>query len=299
MKGWQSFLIFLSGYRATIEFSLRRPDIYRDSFGNSIWHKLKCFYILTMEMIRKILKEIELKKKVKILYACETGSRAWGFPSPDSDYDVRFIYMHERDWYLSLSQRKDTIEFMDGDLDVTGWDLRKSLTLLKKSNAPLIERFQSPIEYYAVDGFKNGFKNLIGKYYSPTAVFFHHYSLAQKFWEELNEKEEVKLKNYFYLIRSMLSCNWIVNDRTVLPMDIEGLMRLIDNERRDEIRDLIKLKKRVDEKYLHKKDESLNKWIKSLFEMLNGSKENLGISKPANSELNGFFLKMVNGNADN
>jgi len=252
-----------------------------------------------MKQVTDQLREIELKKSIKILYACETGSRAWGFPSPDSDYDIRFIYMHERDWYLSLSQRKDTIEHMDGDLDITGWDLRKSLVLLKKSNATLIERFQSPIEYFSAEGFKSEFKNLIETYYSPTAVFFHHYSLAQKFWEELKDKEEMKLKNYFYLIRSLLSCSWIVKDKAVLPMDIEGLMKLIDTERRDEIRDLIKLKEGVVEKYLHKKDESLNKWVSSLFETLEGSKVNLGVSKADNSALNSFFLKMVNGNADN
>ena len=87
-----------------------------------------------MENIITIFKEIEERKKIKILYACETGSRAWGFPSPDSDYDVRFIYMHERDWYLSLNDRDDTVETMQGDLDITGWDLKKSLVLLKKSN---------------------------------------------------------------------------------------------------------------------------------------------------------------------
>ena len=252
-----------------------------------------------MKQVIDKLRAIEQKKNIKILYACETGSRAWGFPSTDSDYDIRFIYMHERDWYLSLSERRDAIEFMDGDLDITGWDLKKCLILLKKSNAPLIERFQSPIEYYAVDGFKNGFRNLIGNYYSPTAVFFHHYSLAQKFWKDLKDKQEVKLKNYFYLIRSLLSCNWIVKDKTVLPMDIEGLMRLINTERRDEIRDLIKLKEGVDEKYLYKKDERLNKWISGLFEMLDGPKENMGVSQADNSELNRFFLKMVNESADN
>ena len=160
-----------------------------------------------MQNIANILTSIAQKENVKILFACETGSRAWGFPSPDSDYDVRFIYMHERDWYLSLSQKKDTIEIMDGELDVTGWDLRKCLTLLKKSNAPLIERFQSPISYYAESGFKESFKELIQDNYSPTAVFYHHYSLAEKFWEELKDKQEIKLKSYFYLIRSLLSCH--------------------------------------------------------------------------------------------
>lgn len=162
-----------------------------------------------MKNTKDILAQVEKKKKIKILYACETGSRAWGFPSPDSDYDVRFIYIHERDWYLSLSQRKDTIEHMDGEMDITGWDLKKSLALLKKSNAPLIERFQSPIEYFQDTDFKSDFNELIKAYYSPTAVFYHHYSLAQKFWEELKDKEEIKLKSYFYLIRSLLSCHWI------------------------------------------------------------------------------------------
>ena len=128
-----------------------------------------------MENIQQRLKKIADEKKVKILYACETGSRAWGFPSPDSDFDIRFIYMHEKDWYLSLGHRKDTIECMDGDLDIAGWDLKKCLMLIKKSNAPLIERFQSPIEYYSDQVFKNEFRKLIQTYYSPTGVFYHHY----------------------------------------------------------------------------------------------------------------------------
>jgi uncharacterized protein len=246
-----------------------------------------------MENIRNILKGIEQKKNIKILYACETGSRAWGFPSPDSDYDIRFIYMHERDWYLSLSQRKDTIEIMDGDLDITGWDLRKCLTLLKKSNTPLIERFQSPIEYYAVDGFKDEFKKLIENYYSPIAVFFHHYSLAKNFWMDLKDKDEFKLKSYFYLIRSLLSCNWIIEDNSVLPMEIEGLMKYIDEDFKDELRKLIVLKGTVGEKYFHKKDDKLNERILNLFEMIELSKENLVANKVDMSLLNEFFLKML------
>ncbi len=249
------------------------------------------------ELIEKI-KEIEHKKGVRILYACETGSRAWGFASPDSDYDVRFIYMHPRDWYLSLSVKKDTIEFMDGDLDITGWDLKKSLTLLKKSNAALIERFQSPIEYYAVPRFKTAFRRLIDAYYSPTAVFFHHYSLAQRFWDELKNQEQVKLKSYFYLLRSMLSCHWIINDTSVLPMDIEGLMKPIDSEWREQIRELIKLKATVGEKYLHAREKDIDRWIGQLFELFEQSKGRLSVNKNNTKQLNDFFLKIVNENAD-
>ena len=251
-----------------------------------------------MQNIKTILKQIEAKKQIKILYACETGSRAWGFPSPDSDYDIRFVYVHERDWYLSLSQRKDTIEIMDGDLDITGWDLKKCLTLLKKSNVPLIERFQSPIEYYAEPGFKEAFQQLIATYYSPIAVFYHHHSLAKKFWEDLKDKDEFKLKSYFYLIRSLLSCNWIIKDSSVLPMEIEGLMKYIDDDFKEQLRKLIILKGTVGEKYLHRKEDKINERILKLFELIEASKESLAANKADMTLLNEFFLKMLYAKAD-
>lgn len=247
-----------------------------------------------MEHIKTILTNIEKTKKVKILHACETGSRAWGFPSPDSDYDVRFIYCHEKDWYLNLSQRKDTIEYMmDETWDVTGWDLKKSLLLLKKSNAPLIERFQSPIAYYGDGLFKEQFKQLVETYYSPAAVFFHHYSLVKKFWEDLKDSTEVRLKNYCYLIRSLLSCNWIINNNSVLPMHIEGLMVLIDESSRNRLRELIQLKTGVGEKYFHPKDKVLNEWIIELWELVEASKENLGVNRTDMKQLNEFFLEKI------
>jgi uncharacterized protein len=246
-----------------------------------------------------ILEQIGKAKSIKILYSCETGSRAWGFPSPDSDYDIRFLYMHEMDWYLSLNKRKDTIEHMEGDLDITGWDLKKSLGLLKKSNAPLIERFQSPIEYYADPGFKDKFKRLVEVYYSPTAVFFHHYSLATKFWDDLKDKDEFKLKNFFYLVRSLLSCNWIIQDKSVLPMHIEGLMQYAGEDIRSRLRALIHLKAGVGEKYLHRNDIVLTEWVEESFQIAENSKQDLGVNKTDMSMLNEFFLKMLYAKADN
>lgn len=246
-----------------------------------------------MQNIQTILTNIEQTKKIKILYACETGSRAWGFPSPDSDYDIRFVYMHKRDWYLNLSQRKDTIEIMDGDLDITGWDLRKCLTLLKKSNAPLIERFQSPIEYYSVPGFKDDFKKMIESYYSPIAVFYHHHCLAKKFWGELKDKDEYKLKSLFYLVRSLLSCNWILEDKKVLPMDIFGLMLYATDEQKLKINELVALKATVGEKYQHPKDTRVHKWIVAWFEKAEAGKDKVEANKKDIADLNEFFLKML------
>lgn len=252
-----------------------------------------------MENIKRILKEIEAKRQIKILYACETGSRAWGFPSPDSDYDVRFIYRHERDWYLSLSERKDTIEFMDGDLDITGWDLRKCLKLLKKSNVPLIERFGSPVIYFSDDAFRQQFLKLINAYYSPIASFYHHYSLANKFGEELKEQNEIRLKAYFYLVRSLLSCNWIVRDDSVLPMHIEGLMKYVDEETKDEVKRLIVLKATVGEKYLHTKTDTMQKIVEDLFQFIEKLKNNVVANNQDYKTLNDFFLKTMNDDADN
>ena len=251
-----------------------------------------------MENIKNLLQKIELEKNIKILFACETGSRAWGFPSPDSDFDVRFIYMHNRDWYLSLSERKDTIEFMDGEMDITGWDLRKSLMLLKKSNAPLIERFNSPIEYFNEGDFNVAFKELVEECYSPIAVYFHHYSLAKKFWDELKDADEIKLKSYFYLIRSLLSCNWAVRSKTVVPMDIESLMTLIEDETRNRIRKLIKLKATVGEKYLYQKDNYLNACIEKLWVEIEEQKDKLEIRNADFKLLDNFFLKMIHEYAD-
>jgi predicted nucleotidyltransferase len=243
--------------------------------------------------MKEILGKIENAKDIEILYACETGSRAWGFPSPDSDYDVRFLYKHNLDWYLSLAQRKDSIEIMDGDLDITGWDLRKSLHLLKKSNVPLIERFQSPIVYFGEEKFITAFKELIKAYYSPIAVFYHHYSLASKFREDLSGEKEIKLKSYFYLIRSLLSCNWIVRSNEVLPMHIEGLMELVDAEIRKKLRVLIELKATVGEKYLHPFSNEMKGIMTGLFDFVNGKKDNPVVNKMDYSQLDRFFKETI------
>jgi uncharacterized protein len=246
-----------------------------------------------MENLTSVLKKIEEAKNIKILFACETGSRAWGFPSPDSDFDIRFLYKHHKNCYLSLSTKKDTIEFMDNDLDITGWDLKKSLLLLKKSNVPLIERFQSPIVYFDKNNFKAEFKELVEDYYSPIAAFFHHHSLVKNFWEELKDKKEIKLKSYFYLIRSILSCNWIVTTDKLLPMDIENLMTLIDEDIKDRLRRLIQLKSTVGEKYFHPKEDYLNKWIVSLLDQLEDRKHNLKVCKTDIKRADEFFLKKI------
>lgn len=249
-----------------------------------------------MEAINDILKRVETEHDVKILYACETGSRAWGFPSPDSDYDIRFIYRHDRDWYLKLNEPKDFIESLNGDLDLSGWDLRKALVLLKKSNVALIERFQSPVRYYADEAFTQRFMQLLPAYYSPVASFYHHWSLAGRFWEEMQSRGDVKLKAFFYLVRSLLSCRWIVRDDAVPPMHLEGLLKYATEEEKMMLRELVVLKATKTESYVH----PLSAWMQGLitqeFARLETAKANLRASSQDCSLLNDFFLKTLHGN---
>lgn len=165
------------------------------------------------------LSTIEKEHGVRVLYACESGSRAWGFASPDSDYDVRFVYAHPRDWYLSVFERRDVIGLpLEGDEDINGWDLRKALRLLAKSNPVLIEWLQSPIVYRAVPGFATAMLELAQRLYSPAAGHYHYFHMARKNFREHLLGEEVKLKKYFYVLRPVLACQWIERGWGVPPM---------------------------------------------------------------------------------
>lgn len=136
--------------------------------------------MVTEDLILAKLKEIEEKEQVKILYAIESGSRGWGFESKDSDYDVRFIYMHPLDWYLSIKDERDVIEYLIFDqLDLSGWDIKKALKLFKNSNPPLYEWLSSPIVYLERGKFVRTLKDLTPKFYSPVSCAHHYLSMAK------------------------------------------------------------------------------------------------------------------------
>lgn len=116
-------------------------------------------------IVRK-LREIEKNERIHIILAVESGSRAWGFPSTDSDYDVRFIYIRQKEDYLRLEKTRDVIELpLDGILDINGWDLQKTLRLFHKSNPTLFEWFSSPIVYMETP-FADTFRTMMGNYFS-------------------------------------------------------------------------------------------------------------------------------------
>jgi uncharacterized protein len=249
------------------------------------------------DKIKKYLAEIEKDRGIKILLACETGSRAWGFPSPDSDFDVRIIYKHDKDWYLGLTEKKDTIELMldNNEVDISGWDLRKSLRLLWKSNPPLLERIQSPIIYKVDNEFLNGINSIAKVSYSRIATIFHYLSMAKKCFAEIEEKEQYKLKKFFYALRASVACKWIL-DRDdippiVFPEMLEGLEINIDLNKR--IYELIALKATISEAYLHTREIELNDFIQDCIERADNESKNLPASKAKMNDLNSFFIKML------
>jgi predicted nucleotidyltransferase len=177
-----------------------------------------------MQAIVEALRNVERENGVRVLYACESGSRAWGFASPDSDFDVRFIYVHDRDYYLSIESNRDVIEAMlPGDLDLAGWDLRKTLYLLRKSNPSLIEWIHSPIVYAEVAGFSDALNALADQYYSPARGFRHYLHMAQGNWAAYLQEDLVSYKKYLYVLRPILACLWIEKFGSPPPMEFDAL----------------------------------------------------------------------------
>lgn len=171
------------------------------------------------------LKEIEEKENIKILLAVESGSRAWGFASPDSDYDVRFIYIRKLENYLRLNKMRDVIELpIDEELDINGWDLQKTLRLLYKSNPTLFEWFTSPI-IYKETAFADKIRNLMMKYFSTKKSLYHYISMTEGNYREYLKGEKVRAKKYFYVLRPVLACRWILEKGTPPPMLFEELIK--------------------------------------------------------------------------
>jgi predicted nucleotidyltransferase len=170
---------------------------------------------------------------VRVLLAVESGSRAWGFASPNSDYDARFIYVHPPEWYLSvgLEEQRDVIEYpIVDDIDLNGWDLRKALRLFWKSNPAFVEWIQSPIVYSQMGDFADAARHLMPSVYSCESGVYHYRSMAKTNFRGYLRGEKVPLKKYFYVLRPLLSVRWLERYKTAAPIEFENLLHLIDGE---------------------------------------------------------------------
>ncbi|KAA8999480.1 nucleotidyltransferase domain-containing protein [Affinibrenneria salicis] len=202
------------------------------------------------DRVRRTLREVEERYNVRILYACESGSRGWGFASPDSDYDVRFLYVHPPEWYLTVEPRRDVIELpIDSELDVCGWEWRKALGLLKRANPTLIEWLDSPVVYRQDDATLDALRAQVPAWFSPQRARHHYLSMARKNFRGYLQGEEVRLKKYFYVLRPLLAVRWIDAGKGMPPMSFDRLVAATVSDPRllDEIERLLAIKRRVGE----------------------------------------------------
>ncbi|MCU0433272.1 MAG: nucleotidyltransferase domain-containing protein [Bacteroidia bacterium] len=247
------------------------------------------------DIILHKLAEIEQTRNVRILLAAESGSRAWGFASPDSDYDVRFIYAHPEDWYFAITEPRDVIELPVNEvLDINGWDVRKSLRLLNKSNPVLLEWMQSPVLYCADENFLQRFKDVAEQQFSPIAVAFHYLSMAKNKFSECRESETVKLKHYLYSIRSTLALKWVVQRQTIPPMQLSHLLAELNDEfLTARVSELVSLKAEAAESYRHTHETGLENWLADTLAYCEQAAPKLPGSKANTEMLNEFFRHTV------
>lgn len=244
------------------------------------------------DTIIKALKQIEIDYDVKILYACESGSRAWGFPSKDSDYDVRFIYVHKPEYYLTIDPvgvgtKRDVIELPINDLlDVTGWELTKALKLFRKSNPPLLEWLRSGISYYQAYSTIDKMRELTFNIFAPHSCLYHYLNMASNNFREYLQTEEVKIKKYFYVLRPVLAARWIEQFNEFPPLEFQTLLEKVvpEGKLKDEINILLERKIAGDEFDLEPRIDVINDFLNEELTRLNAFAKSVKVDIPDPTE---------------
>ncbi len=245
------------------------------------------------DKIQTELANLEKNENIKILYAVESGSRAWGFASKDSDWDVRFIYVHDYDWYLSINESKDNIEtILPNDIDLSGWELKKALLLFRKSNPPLLEWLRSPIIYKEDYSTSMQLRSAVKIYFNPKSCLYHYLHMANGNYEAYFKEDTVKLKKYFYVLRPLLACCWIERMNEMAPMEFDFLIdkEISNSILKNEIYQLLSKKKNGIELSIGKRipilDEFINEKLKYFKNFLNDFNFN---NSPNTDFLNDIF----------
>ena len=193
----------------------------------------------------------------------ESGSRAWGFASPDSDYDVRFIYVREKDFYLSLRDTRDFIDWeLNEVLDINGWDLKKALQHFHKSNATLFEWSNSPVVYLTTPEWQELYKGVAEQYFACKPSLYHYYGTANKNYHEYLTDDMVKYKKYFYVLRPLLACKWIEEKKCPPPVLFDTLLgTVLEDHMKTAVEDLLAKKIQMSESDKAPKIPVINDYI--------------------------------------
>lgn len=257
--------------------------------------KYKDFEGSIEELVHQKLAEIEEKEQVKVLHAVESGSRAWGLASPDSDYDVRFVYMRPVEYYLGLNPRKDFIDWeLDETLDINGWDLSKALRHFHKSNAVMYEWLNSPVIYRTTPEWEK-VKEAVLPYFSCKAAMYHYYGTANKNYLEHLTAEAVRYKKYFYVLRPLLACKWIEQKACPPPVSFQDLVaETLEEDMRPVIQELVRRKIQMAESEKGERVEPANAYIVEQLAYLKQKTDSMEDDRKADwQELNMLFLELV------
>lgn len=215
--------------------------------------------------IRELLANLEIEYNIQILFAVESGSRAWGFESPNSDFDVRFVFYHPKNLYLSVDpiKRDITEMFNNGIFDLNGWDIFKYAKLLIKSNPQALEWVYSPIQYISVNDSK--LQELTKYYFNQKTLFYHHYSLTKQNYDKfIKDKPSVSPKKYLYCLRSYYSAQFVLDYQDIPPIKFDELITKLGGKVTisEDLEKLIKLKMANKEEHKIKPLEAINNLLK-------------------------------------
>ncbi len=256
------FNVWLRSFKTTLEIrhEWRLKELIDVSLSDEAILRLK---------ITEKLRRIEHEYDVKILLAVESGSRAWGFASPDSDYDVRFIYVHKPEWYFRVARQPDTIEYMSGDrlLDFSGWELRKTLQLLSKTNPNLSDWLLTDKIYLFEDEFLHVIREVQSKFYNPIHAMYHFFNIAKRHDEAYLRRNGCMLKKFLYFLRGLLACEYIEQYQQHPPVDFRELVDLTisDGNLKGAVNSLLELKTKSKEHDSVIVDEALQNYAYGLY----------------------------------
>lgn len=247
------------------------------------------------ELVGMKLKEIAEKEHVTILHAVESGSRSWGFASPDSDYDVRFVYVRPLEYYLGLETKKDFIDWeLDETLDINGWDLSKALQHFHKSNATLYEWSNSPVVYYTTPEWEQ-IRILSDRYFSCKSVIYHYYGTANNNYLTYLTDDMVKYKKYFYVLRPILACKWIEKKQSPPPVRFQELVdEVLEEEMKPVVEKLVEIKMQMLETEKGRRIDQVNTYIVENLEYFKKKAGAMEDDRNADWEpLNQYFLTLL------
>lgn len=254
--------------------------------------------------IIQFLQKIEQEHKVKILYACESGSRAWGFASKNSDFDVRFCYTHTTDWYLSfdVERKRDVIEYeIFDDIDCNGWDIKKVCSLFMKTNASLMEWLNSPIIYKEEGNFTNNLRQFSKTAINQTTLMYHYSNIARSHADKFLFKEKINIKKYFYVLRALLAVLYIQKFNTPPPVEFEKLLAQVAPKNiLKPVQELLIVKKSGTEQLEQEPVQEINDFIQTEIAnqatyIKNAQTLDKAQKKAMRQQLNIFFQDAING----